>query len=681
MISTDKTQLTDFRNKSAYPLYLTIGNIPKEIRRKPSTWAYILLAYLPTTKLEHVTNKAQRRRLLGNLYHACMGKILKPLETAGRDGIFMTSGDGKTRRNHPILASFIGDYPEQVLTTGVMTGECPACPVDRNSLGEPETLGLRNLDLILEALDTFDTDPASFLQTCSNIGIKPIVDPFWKNLPYTHIYRSITPDILHQLYQGVIKHLIGWVTEACGAEEIDARCRRMPPSHNVRSFMKGITSLSRVTGQEHDQMCRILLGLVIDAPLGYEHNISNGRQLVCAVRALLDFLYLAQYPIHTDTTLKLLDDALRRFHDNKEIFVELGLRNGFNLPKLHFISHYLTLIKLYGTTDNTNTEYTERLHIDLAKDAYAATNRKDEFTQMTTWLERKEKILRHHQFIKWRLDGSLIPQKVQEWLPPGLELDRTLSMAKHPTIHAVPISQLEHQYGATYFSVALRRYIALKIDPNMGAAQLERKLFDIRLPFSTVPVWHKIKYLREDPYTHVSATVDAVHVHPARKDIRGQTVPGRFDTVLVNKGTGCETGIYGETFLLLFLSSSHASMTGYRVAHIRVIFLIPPKLIPIIFQNTNTIIPNHLAYVEWYSAFKDYPENESLLYKITPLKDSNDGRICSVVPVANIRRSVHLLPKFGPVAPQEWTSSNVLDLCNVFFVNCFTDRHLYRILY
>jgi hypothetical protein len=60
IISTDKTQLTLFRNKSAYPVYLTIGNIPKEIRRKPSAQAYILLGYLPTTHLETVTNKTAR---------------------------------------------------------------------------------------------------------------------------------------------------------------------------------------------------------------------------------------------------------------------------------------------------------------------------------------------------------------------------------------------------------------------------------------------------------------------------------------------------------------------------------------------------------------------------------------------------------------------------------------------
>jgi hypothetical protein len=47
--------------------------------------------------------------------------------------------------------------------------------------------------------------------------------------------------------------------------------------------------------------------------------------------------------------------------------------------------------RLFGTTDNYNTEYTEQLHIDLAKEAYRSTNFKDELPQMTLWLERKEK--------------------------------------------------------------------------------------------------------------------------------------------------------------------------------------------------------------------------------------------------------------------------------------------------
>ncbi|KAJ6555889.1 hypothetical protein B0H19DRAFT_947317, partial [Mycena capillaripes] len=41
-------------------------------------------------------------------------------------------------------------------------------------------------------------------------------------------------------------------------------------------------------------------------------------------------------------------------------------------------------------------------------------------------------------------------------------------------------------------------------------------------------------------------------------------------------------------------------------------------------------------------------------------------------------RSIHLLPKFGPVAPQDWKSSNVLEKCKLFFANPLTDRHVYH---
>jgi len=196
----------------------------------------------------------------------------------------------------------------------------------------------------------------AFSKHAKSAGIKAIVNPFWKDLPYVHIYRSITPDVLHQLYQGIVKHVIGWVIRACGAAEIDARCRRMPPNHNIRNFMKGISSLSCVTGQEHDQMCRIILGLVIDIPLA--GGASNVR-LIQAVQAVLDFVYLAQYPVHTDETLETLEDALAHFHEAKDIFIDLGIRDSYNIPKLHFMQHYMMFIWLYGTTDNFNTAYTE----------------------------------------------------------------------------------------------------------------------------------------------------------------------------------------------------------------------------------------------------------------------------------------------------------------------------------
>ncbi|KAJ7805346.1 hypothetical protein B0H14DRAFT_3091618 [Mycena olivaceomarginata] len=190
------------------------------------------------------------------------------------------------------------------------------------------------------------------------------------------------------LYRGIVKHLIEWLKEACGEAELDARCRLLPPNHDIRLFMKGISNLNRVTGREHDQICRFLLGIIIYVKL--PGGFSAG---------VLDFVYSAQYPLHTTQTIDHLEDARMRFHRNKSIFVDLGIREDFHLPKLHGCEHYVPNITNFGTTDNYNTEYTERLHIDLAKDAYRSTNRKDEFSQMPLWLERKEKIQRHDKFI------------------------------------------------------------------------------------------------------------------------------------------------------------------------------------------------------------------------------------------------------------------------------------------
>jgi hypothetical protein len=494
---------------------MTIGNIPKDIRRKPSRHAHILLGYLPTTKLEHITNKASRRRTLANLFHACMSRIVEPLETAGTDGLAMASGDGVVRRTHPILAVYVGDYPEQVLVTGVKNGECPSCPIPRKSLGDGRDYDYRDLNAVLAALDSFEvSDPHSYANSCRDAGVKPIHHPFWQDLPYLHIFRSITPDILHQLYQGVLKHLLKWVKSVFGVIEIDARCRRLPPNHNIRLFMKGISSLSRVSGQEHNQICRILLRLVVDLPL------PDGQSPAClirAVRGLLDFLYLVQYPLHSTETLKLLKDALALWDENKQIFVDLNVRKHFdNIPKLHFLRHYLLSISLHGTTDNYNTEYTERLHIDLAKDAYRATNHVDEYTQMTLWLERREKIYRHQDYISWLLAGKPPPV---EWHPPDLFQRPKLQMTKHPSRYSVLLGNIINNYGATYFRDAFATYWAqLCSKPDARPRDVRQAADDYILPFQKVSAFHKIKFFHTDPegYTGSLEVQDPIHTRPAR---------------------------------------------------------------------------------------------------------------------------------------------------------------------
>ena len=550
ILSSDKMRVVLFGTKAAYPVYMTIGNIPKDIRRKPSRRTHVLVGYLPTTQLPHVSGTASRHRMVANLFHHCFSRILDPLKRAGETGVEMTSGNGVTRRTLPLFACFVGDYPEQVLVSGCKTGECPKCDINRKKLGDIDTeSSYRDLQKVLDVLSTFDDDPAGYSTACAQVGIKPIVHPFWETLPYSDIYLSLTPDILHQLYQGVMKHLVAWVTTAFNKRDLDARCRCLPPNFNVRSFTKGITSLSRLTGKEHADMCRILLGLIIDMDLP---DGASPIRLIRSTRALLDFLYLAQYPVHTTKTLQLLHQSLKNFHANKHIFVELGIREDFNLPKLHSLAHYVESIELFGTTDNYNTEYTERLHIDLAKDAYRATNHRDEYTQMTVWLERKEKILRHQSYLEWRHGNNLSIPTCQ----PSMAFNGVLTLTKFPSRMAVDLDEIVAKYGAVFFLEALRRYIVLSkhSGPQLTPNQLERAILYTKLPFTSVPVYHKLKFTTPANTGRTKhLTLDAIYVRPERQSKKGLIVPARFDTALVNIGSGGETGVEGAVkFISMF---------------------------------------------------------------------------------------------------------------------------------
>lgn len=477
-----------------------------------------------------------------------MRYVVEPLVEPGRNGMEIMSGDGVFCRGYPLVACYIGDYPEQLLVTGVKTGECPKCDVPSGELGNNVLpCHSQDLGLILDALALVDKDPYEFTKACCSAGIKPLFHPFWEDLPHCNIFCAITPDVLHQLYQALVKHLISWIKSTFGEAKIDARCKHLPPNHNVRIFMKGILILSHVSGMEHEQICHFLLGIIIDIRLP---DGASPHRLVRAVKGLLDFVYLAHYPSHTQQTLDLLDDALTWFHDNKSIFIDLGIRSSFNLPKLHSLRHYVAMIQHFGTTDNYNTEYTEQLHIDLAKDAYCTTNHKDEYMQMTLWLERREKILWHYKFILWHLGLGLSHTHIPftySLLPSDLLYSWEYKVAKHPSIKQVTFATLVVEYGIVHFHAALAHFVVQVTEPGLTACWLKNAAVDVILPLTSVAVFHKIHYnIIKDDGAVDNLTVDAIHARPARCDHHGRHMPARFDTALINLGTGGNLGVEGR---------------------------------------------------------------------------------------------------------------------------------------
>lgn len=83
LFGVDETRVNVLGRMSCWPLYLSIGNLPKAIRRNYSSKSYVLVGYLPILEGSgKEVNKPSYTEAKRVLYHHCMRIILKCLDDA-----------------------------------------------------------------------------------------------------------------------------------------------------------------------------------------------------------------------------------------------------------------------------------------------------------------------------------------------------------------------------------------------------------------------------------------------------------------------------------------------------------------------------------------------------------------------------------------------------------------------
>ena len=277
------------------------------------------------------------RSLAGyRLFHHCMDQVLRPLVEAGTYGVPMTCADSRIRCIFPILAAYVADYPEQCLVACCKENRCPRCKVDSEKRGDFDQALWREVNETIDLLNKDKRRKSRNLPTSKTFeeqGLRSIHEPFWKDLPHADIFQCFTPDILHQLHKGVFKyHLVKWCTAIIGEEELDVRFKAMTGYSGLRHFKKGISFVSQWTGREHKEMQRTFVRVMAGA-------VNDEVLMVTRICAVIDFIYFSQLHSHTTKTLASLQQSLEMFHARKNVFIELGICEHFNIPKLHNIQH------------------------------------------------------------------------------------------------------------------------------------------------------------------------------------------------------------------------------------------------------------------------------------------------------------------------------------------------------
>ncbi|EJD37744.1 hypothetical protein AURDEDRAFT_72956, partial [Auricularia subglabra TFB-10046 SS5] len=668
IISSDKTELTQFTGKAtAYPIYMTVGNIADHIRRQPSRRAQILIGYLPTSSIDEAgLTELAARNARARLFHAAVRTILEPLRSAAADGIMLKSSDGAVRKCYPLLAVYAGDYPEQCLAAGVRSTRCPKCKTDQDDLSNGKLAAPRTPDDTLATLANAEQSCASLSAIDSELkqhGLNYVPEPFWKDWPHADIYRSITPDVLHQLYQGMVKHLTHWAEAIVGEDELDARMKRAGLAHGLRHFKDGITHLSRVSGEEHQAIAKQLLACMAGIPQ---------KDAVRAARALLDFTYIAQYSCHSEATLKMLDECLRNFHRYQDVFLATEAATSLNLPKLHGLLHYAPSIRLFGTTGGYNTEQTERLHIDYAKEAYRASNHREDdmLPFMCTWLERHKKLFRFATYLA-DLDGQTF---VALKRPPSKRVAPAVGFARHPNAKSRSIDYIQTEHGAALFSEQLVEFVKTHVRDEWT-----KKHPGVPVPRYEIPspdcvaynIWHQVKFSTPDTQTlHAPATCDIAHATPVHKT-KTRLAPARFDPILV-----CQ-----RLASLSWLTRD----VGIRVAQLRVLFALPDEFTAL-FKQLRIPSPGKLAYVEWFSKPGETDDLTGMFHVRRSFRSGvqADVRQAAVIEAVDIRRSAHLVAKLSghkPSIPLHLTVHNLYERWKEFWLNNYVDKAAYRTIY
>jgi hypothetical protein len=198
-------------------------------------------------------------------------------------------------------------------------------------------------------------------------------------------------DRLHQLLKGLFKdHTWEWIVsylndiygQEKGLDMIDERFSIIPRFSNIPKFGDKLTCVKQWTGAEYNDMVKVWLTALAPLLEGHPDHINF-------IKSVTNFIMIASYHSHTETTLKYLQDALCGISSNIHLFVPYRKIHSISkIPKIHSLLHYIECIREMSSADNSDTEISEATHKNRMNDGYSSSNKVYYIPPMLRWETR-----------------------------------------------------------------------------------------------------------------------------------------------------------------------------------------------------------------------------------------------------------------------------------------------------
>ncbi|KAF8887501.1 hypothetical protein CPB85DRAFT_1378036 [Mucidula mucida] len=336
ILGSDKTTVSVATGNVKYhPLYLQIGNLHGSVRRA-HRGGVIPIGFLAIPKADRkFDNDIAFRTFKKQLFHDSIAAILQSACPAMSTPVVRLCPDGHYRQVIYDIASYIADYPEQVLLAGVVSGWCCKCDAMSNNLDGPANQRTKAMHNVL--LEGLDNDVL-----WDNYGIDADIEAFIENFPRADIHEILTSDLLHQIIKGSFKdHLGEWVGMYLEIthgkkrakdimDDIDHRISVTPAYPGLRWVPHG-RRFKQWTSNDSKALMKVYLAAIAE---------YMDERITKAFAAFLDFCYLDD--------LNKINKCIKDFHHYREVFIEAEVREDFNLPRQHAIVHYIQHIIQFG---------------------------------------------------------------------------------------------------------------------------------------------------------------------------------------------------------------------------------------------------------------------------------------------------------------------------------------------
>ncbi|KAF8120747.1 hypothetical protein EV363DRAFT_1188133 [Boletus edulis] len=662
ILSSDKTHITNIcGGKVAHPLLISLANIKMHARNKAAAHGFLLLALLPIPEFIYEPTR-MHSVLEARLFHCCLDIVLEPLKQAMKKGITMPDPLGKLRycftpllRSIEDLASFIEEY----------------------------------------------------FTACKEFRLSGVSLPFWRDWLLASPPRFLTPEALHYWHRECWDHDVRWCRIALGDVEIDFRFSVLPKITGLRHFRNGITKLKQVGGRTQRDVQRYLVVVIAGgAPL----------HVVTAIRALMEFRYLAQAPAITSRTRNMIRDALHEFHGHKQAILDAGLRRGektvlnhFQIPKLELMQSVVPSIAQVGCLLQWSADTTEHAHIEVVKDPASMTNHHDYDAQVCRALDRDERCRLFNTAIRLQTtigdhddttisddddegnhedSGDICPAEVLRdiWtaqrqstnffevahrasnvdLPP-----RTItagSTAIHLNVEPIyrrqSIEEVARQYALPDLRAALADYVKRERRPSQrkfhtfGNARWSGP--DADLPFSELQIWHKIR-LQQKSYhlPNELGSTFTINAHPSDRDRTWKF--GRYDAAILQVDLAHQwplSGLMGHSVVLVRLIMCPARPKGGHT---------PWASRALVYVERLDVVPQRGSETE----------STTGLHVLRRAKRASGKNMGEVIPLDQLRSYAHIVPRFGRIADNRLTHSNSIHGSQTFFLNKYFDKDFF----